>query len=349
VINEAVYKHLTTKGKEVKMKKVFLILLVAVAVGALMVYKVSEAQTKPKGDLVLVSKKVKSAPADASSSQWSKAKEAKIILTGGGTVEGNIISLKTKSVYTKDDILFLFEWPDKDKSMDKNEWKFKGGKWNKTKANEDRLGVVWEVNRVDKFANKGCAVLCHNESKNDEEWYYATSSSREKADLWHWKAVRSNPVGYTEDGFVIDNPSKEVEKGRKRDAGSKTTKAKNNRTKDKSGPAYMQDPSKPASIPGSLLVAQAVEIKGSSTFKEGDEIPAYMLYPVWKGSFADIKTKGVWKDGKWTVMMSRKLKTGHDDDVQFNTRKKYPFGIAVFDNSGGHSSYNSEPLKLQFK
>ena len=332
------------------MKKAFFILVLVLTVGTLAVYNASIAAAKAsKGDLVLISKKVKSAPADASSSQWNKAQEAKIIVVGAGNVEGNIIPLKTKSVYTKDEIFFLFQWYDYNKSMDKNKWKFKGGKWNKTKANEDRLGVVWEINRVDKFANKGCAVLCHNESKNDEEWYYATSSSREKADLWHWKSVRSNPVGYTEDGFVIDNPSKEVEKGRKRDAGSKTTKAKSNRTKDKSGPAYMQDPSKPAAIPGSLLVAQAVEIKGSSTFKEGDEIPAYMLYPVWKGSFADIKTKGVWKDGKWTVMMSRKLKTGHDDDVQFNTRKKYPFGIAVFDNSGDHNSYNSEPLKLQFK
>ncbi len=29
--------------------------------------------------------------------------------------------------------------------------------------------------------------------------------------------------------------------------------------------------------------------------------------------------------------------------------KKYPFATAVFDNSGGEHSYNSEPLKLEFK
>jgi hypothetical protein len=57
----------------------------------------------------------------------------------------------------------------------------------------------------------------------------------------------------------------------------------------------------------------------------------------------------VWQNGKWTVMMSRKLETGYDDDVQFNTRKKYPFALAVFDNAHEHHSYNSEPLKLQFK
>ncbi len=330
------------------MKKVFLIFLIVMAVGALMVYHASVAQSKSKGDLVLISKKVKSAPTDANSSQWKKAKESKLVLVGAGKFEGKILEAKTKSVYTKSEIFFRFEWPDDEKSMSKNGWKFSGGKWAKIKANEDRLGVVFEINRVDKFATKGCAVLCHNESKNEKEWYYAVSSQREKADLWHWKSVRSNPVGYTEDGYVIANPSKEPEKGRKRDADS-GTKAKRNRSKDKTRPTHMQDPAKSPSIPGSLLVDEAVEIKGSSIFKEGDELPGYMLNTNWKDSFADIKTKGVWKNDKWTVMMSRKIHTGNDDDVQFNTRKKYPFGLAVFDNSGGEHSYDSDPLKLQFK
>jgi hypothetical protein len=256
--------------------------------------------------------------------------------------------VKVRSVYTKDEVFFLFKWHDYNKSMDKNAWKFTGGKWNKIKANEDRLGVVWEINRIDKFATKGCTVLCHNEPKNSEEWFYATSSPKEKADLWHWKSVRSNPVGFTEDGYVIANPSKKPEEGRKRDADS-GTKAKSNKTKDKTKPAYMQAPSRAPSIPGSLLVKEAVEITDHSAFKEGDKIPGYMLNTGWKGSFGDIRTQGVWENGKWTVMMQRKLKTGNDDDAQFNTRKTYPFAIAVFDNSGDHSSYNSEPLKLKFK
>ena len=328
------------------MKKTFSIILIILAVGSFTAYQVSIAKTK--GDIVLYSDTVKSAPSDVDSSQWNKAKESKIVLTGAGSVEGKILELKAKSVYTKDSIFFLFEWPDKDKSMNKNRWRYSGGNWGKLKGDEDRLGIVFEINRVNKFATKGCAVFCHNESKNDKDWYYAVDSPKEKADMWHWKAVRSNPVGYTEDGFVTTNPSKEPEKGRKRDAGS-DTKAKSNQTKDKSKPAYMQDPSKPPSLTDSLLVAESVEIKDYSTFKEGDEIPGYMLYDKWKGSFADVKTKGIWKNGKWNVMISRKLSTGYYDDVQFNTRKKYPFAIAVFDNAHEHNSYNSEPLKLQFK
>lgn len=328
------------------MKKVFMIILLVLAIGTFAVHQASLAKAKP-GDLVLTSKKVKSAPADAGSSEWKKAQESKIVLTGAGSVEGKVIELKTKSVYTKDEIFFRLEWPDKDKSMNKKRWKFSGGKWTPIKADEDRLGVVFEINRINKFATKGCAVLCHNESKNEKEWYFAVSSAKEKAEMWHWKAVRSNPVGYTEDGYVTTNPSKKPEEGRKRDAGS--GKAKSNRTKDKSKPMYRQDPAKSASIPGSLLVNQAAEIKDYSIFKDGDEIPGYMVNTPWKGSFADVKTRGVWANGKWTLMMSRKLDTGYDDDLQFNTRKKYPFAVAVFDNAHEHNSYNSEPLKLQFK
>ncbi len=282
------------------MKKNYFVIMLLIIVAAVALYGVSKVDAKAKGDLVLISKKVKSAPADAGSSQWDKAKEAKLVLVGAGKVEGKEIELKVKSVYTKGEIFLSFEWPDKDKSMKKNAWKFTGGKWVKQKANEDRLGVLWEINRIDKFANKGCAVLCHNESKNNKEWYFAVNSKREKADLWHWKSVRSNPVGFLEDGYVIANPSKEPEKGRKRDAGS-GTKAKNNRTKDKSKPAYMQDPAKSPSIAGSLMVAEAVKIEDHSKFNEGDEIPGYMLQPAWKDSFGDVKTTGVWKNGKWTV------------------------------------------------
>jgi len=298
-------------------------------------------------DRELVSAGVKAAPQDSNSAEWSKAKEAKIQLTGAGTFEGKKISVRVKSVHTNNMVFFLFDWPDTEKSMGKKEWSLKDGVWKAKKADEDRLGVLFEINRINKFANKGCAVLCHNESKNEKEWYFATSSSKEKGDLWHWKAVRSNPVGYTEDTFVSDNPSKKPEAGRKRDAGK--GKAKSNKTKDKTKPAYMQDPAKPASSPGSLLFTEAVKIESYDGFADGTTIPGYMVDPNWTDSFADLKTTGVWQDGHWTVLMSRKLNTGNEDDLAFNTKKKYPFAIAVFNNSHEHHSYNSEPLKLRFK
>jgi hypothetical protein len=97
------------------------------------------------------------------------------------------------------------------------------------------------------------------------------------------------------------------------------------------------------------LTTEAVKISSYEGFTEGAKIPGYMVNPDWTGSFADLKTQGVWKDDHWTVFVARKLNTGNGDDLQFNTRKKYPFAVAVFNNSHEHHSYNSEPLKLSFK
>lgn len=329
------------------MKKTVLCVLMIAVFSMTMVFQSAMAQTNAKGDLELVSQKVKSAPANAGSTQWNKAKESKFVLTGAGSAEGEIVELKAKSVYTKANVFFRFEWPDGQKSINKKSWRRTNGQWVKQKLDEDRLGVVFEIDRIDKFATKGCAILCHNESENEKEWYYSTSNKKEMADLWHWKAARSNPVGFTEDGYVIDNPSQKPEEGRKRDAG--TGKAEHNRTKDKSGPAFMQNPSIQASLPGSLLKTEAVEIPADAKFREGLWIPGYLLNSGWTGSFADIKTQGTWENGKWIVMMSRKLKTDDYHDIQFNTRRKYPFLMASFDNAHEHNSHNSEILKLKFK
>lgn len=330
------------------MKKVFLIPLMSLAAGGLLFTSVPASRAaSDRGDMALASATVASAPKDASSPEWQKAKAANLVLTGAGRFEGKKLDLEVKSVHTKDMVFLRYSWPDQEKSMGKKQWSMKNGTWTAKKADEDRLGVVFEINRVNKFATKGCAVFCHNQSKNPKEWHFSVDTAKEKADLWHWKAVRSNPAGFTEDGYVTTNPKQKPEEGRKRDGGE--GKAKGNKTEDKTKPAYMQDPGKKTSVPGSLLTTEAVKITDYSTFKDGDVIPGYMVNPAWSGSFADIKTIGVWENGRWTVFMSRKLDTGNEDDVQFNPRKKYPFGVAVFNDSHEHDSYNSEPLLLSFK
>ena len=47
-------------------------------------------------------------------------------------------------------------------------------------------------------------------------------------------------------------------------------------------------------------------------------------------------------------MLSRALDTGNEDDVAFNTRRKYNFAMALFDDSGDENSYDSEVITLEF-
>ena len=49
------------------------------------------------------------------------------------------------------------------------------------------------------------------------------------------------------------------------------------------------------------------------------------------GSRADVKAKGAWHKGIWTIEFQRKLQTGHPDDVQFDTKLTYVFGLSRYE------------------
>ncbi|MBI3329735.1 MAG: ethylbenzene dehydrogenase, partial [Nitrospinae bacterium] len=73
-------------------------------------------------------------------------------------------------------------------------------------------------------------------------------------------------------------------------------------------------------------------------------------------SNADIKAYGAWKDGVWTLEMSRALDTKGNAvkgdkkiDVRFDPAKTYHFGISVFDNAEAMDHSFSGPLTLTFK
>lgn len=110
----------------------------------------------------------------------------------------------------------------------------------------------------------------------------------------------------------------------------------------------MQNPTREPLAPGFLLAEEAVRITDYSIFKPGDLIP-FRLPKKPSGSRFDVRALSLYADGGWTVMLRRKLDTGHDDDVVFNPRKRYSFAMAVFDDSGADHSKATKPLILVFR
>jgi hypothetical protein len=249
----------------------------------------------------------------------------------------------TRALYTDNEIVFLFKWKDDTWSVTKGAWQFDGEKWNRLKGDEDRIALQFEINRINNFATKGCAVLCHGPAGAPmKDFKFATATAAEKGDLWHWKAARSDPYRSADDSWVTVAGEKT---GRKDDAGGGGDSR--NETKDKSKPRVMQDPAKKPSFPGFLLAEEAVEIRDDAVFNKGDTI-TYRMPKKPSGSRGDIQALSRYADGTWTVMLSRKLDTGNDDDVAFNTRRKYSFAMALFDDSADADSYDSEALSLEF-
>jgi hypothetical protein len=77
----------------------------------------------------------------------------------------------------------------------------------------------------------------------------------------------------------------------------------------------------------------AVDANGILTDEAGNQVPAFARIPgrilsaPAGPSWNDIKARGAWLNGVWTVEVAHKLNTGHADDIQFDTAKAYYFDI----------------------
>ena len=272
---------------------------------------------------------------------WNKVRPIQMKLIEG--VDGYNVTTSVKAIYTDTELYLLFRWKDPTNSLNRV-YEFTGTQWEKRKGNEDRLGIMWDINgNIKDFKMKGCAILCHEEGK-----YMKTNAPGERGDVWHWKAQRSNPVGYADDQMLTDI---------KKTKGHEETGRVSDKKQGGSYSSNWDDAAKRPkyafkNVVGTgpiLLKSEAAMCPEDATFKKGTILPREVLAkPV--GSRGDIEAKAIWKDGTWTLEIKRALNTGHADDVQFNTSKEYYFGVAIFDNGDGkeHAITKETAYKLIF-
>ena len=130
------------------------------------------------------------------------------------------------------------------------------------------------------------------------------------ADVWFWKANRTDPVGYADDKTHKLATEKDID----------ATKLKN-----KSGKTF--------------YLTRKVDT-GTSAYTidlqieyQGDTLPRY-INRLPSGSRADIRAKGHWQEGEWTIEFARALNTGNRDDVQFEPGNNYLLGVSRYEIAG---------------
>ncbi len=297
-------------------------------------------------EVEVAAKKVTEAPAiDGKADRaWDGVKAVKVTASEGpqGDVE-----ITLKALYTDKDVYFLFQWPDKTASLNRL-YEFDGKEWKKVKGGEDRFNLMWDINNTMKeFPAKGCTAACH---KQDKKVTLMTNGPSERMDVWHWKAQRSNPVGYTDDQWLGHELKKDGDEELARGNDAKTAGGySDNWDKEAKRPKYaFKEGDKPGPV---LLKKDAVEIKDQK-FKVGDRLPREVLEKP-TGSRGDIEAKAVWDKGRWTLEMRRARDTGDkENDVQLtDPGRSYYFGISVHDNEGDdqHSHTGPTVLKLLLK
>lgn len=274
--------------------------LIAATLANTPAYAVETAVSIPVGAL-------KTAPVvDGVADDWKDINGVEIPLTYLGKPE------LTKTVTLKagvfgDEVFFYSTWEDSTEDT-----LHKPHIWDETKQK-----YVEGSQREDRFA-----IEFAMEGNYDANWL---SGKEFKADMWNWKAGRTNPIGIAHDKMTIISQQ------------------------------AMQESYK-ASLPdGSTLYIQRPSDAGDEPYetkryfkKQQDLMPKYLPKTELLPSMADVKAKGVWKNGYWHLEQSRKLNTEQPDDVHFKRDTLVKGGIAVFDHDDNERHYTSSTLTFKF-
>lgn len=209
--------------------------------------------------------------------------------------EDRSVPVAIKSVRTGGRIYFLVRWKDESK----DDAYHKPWIWNAEKKTYEE-----GPDREDMFAlafEQTGVFSGHMLSGDPAVW-----------DVWHWKATRTNPQGHAMDKTHRYTPEKPAGK-------ANSYPALNGKTMWIARPEDAGD---------------TVEKKQPAPKEhQGKRIPQY-LPGTPGGSAADVRAKGAWSDGWWTLELERKLDTGHPDDTAFDTSKTYRMAVSVHDHTG---------------
>lgn len=241
---------------------------------------------------------------------WRQAKAMTVVAKGVmPKTLGTAAQVSLRAAYTDTHLYLLAIWDDAtqdDKSHRTWKWDAEKKAYAEDTDREDMFGVAFE--HTGEFTADMLSPV-------EAVW-----------DIWHWKAVRTNPQGYAMDKTHRYSKSQPAGRSNKHPAkdGSDIWIARpedGGDTVEKSQPA-------------------------PSEFK-GDRVPRY-LPGTPSGSAADVQAKGAWASGKWTVEFARKLDTGQADDTPFDPARTRRMAVSVHDRSG-EMDKASEAVVLSFR
>ena len=271
------------------------------------------------------------------------------VLTTNPIDPANAAPVALQAAYDSKNVYILGVWTDLsgDQSLAKDQWEFDGSSWSRPGGrNEDRIALMFDINTTDwGTGGAGCALYCHVAEQPGAGGRMRTNNAGETLDMWHWKAARSNPLGFADDKHVIwaDGFNDSTTKTRKGDDGSSVDS--NNKNGAGTLPAFMaeSDPGANATFLINLPQgsARAVPFDPNASHQAGDNIAGHVLQAA-HGSRAGLKAIGSFDSttGAWTVILSRtQTSDTPTQDVQFdlsNAANLYGFSAAIFDNAGGN-------------
>lgn len=252
--------------------------------------------------ILTVQSTVSAIEVDGDIGEWRAVEGITVPLTGKGQVD----SVELKSVVRGDRIYIMALWDDTTESRlhKPYKWDEAAQTYRRTNQLEDRFAVTLAMSG-DFSASK-------------------LSGAEFTADVWHWKASRSDPAGIAHDKMW------------------RVSRTAFPKAKEFSGPQGV-----------AIYVARPSD-QGGRLYRPvkyteyAEEImPRYEINLSAKGSIADVEAKGVWLDGRWHLEMSRKLDTGNPDDAVVPRIGEIEIAVAAFNDVDGRKHSTSGKIILR--
>ncbi len=186
----------------------------------------------------------------------------------------------------------------------------------------------------------------------DDEELDAMRDRGEFLDLWQWRAHRSHPMGYADNGYVLHY----------RLGSSGRSMFTHNRNADGDGPAWMFDPDSTGrrALDWDTLIERdysqddhyfldeytAVPFDPDHDWSEGDVLPQRLLRTP-HGSRGAIRAHGGYADGAWRVTLTRSLDAPDPRDSKtLEDGERYTVAFAVHNRAGARWHRVSLPQTL---
>ncbi len=272
--------------------------------------------------------------------EWDGVDSVVVPAIGGANYSGGIAEVTLKSFHYRSNVYFLVRWNDPDRSYNRYLVKTDTGWVTQVSEYLDIFGesIYYEDMVALSFGNEDCASTCHMGGGERMGRHYTDAAT---LDVWQWRALGTNPVRQADDlwwGIYDDS----VTGGRHEDnlAGGGYFLNLN---------ADWQQPYFISTHSGmrywiALDMDDAVMLRPDmDTFAVGSKVPSVLTAPM-KGNRGDVRARGRWAGGVWTVEFSRTLKTGSRFDNYFDAETL--LGVAVFNNAERKHAYHLRPVRL---
>jgi hypothetical protein len=259
---------------------------------------------------------------------WADAKPLRTTLTQSRS--GLTIPAELRAIHDGSSICFLVMWPDRTPSEERRMWV-----WDED-GRQYYLREFLTDSLAFKFHLSGAQEAC---MMTGEAGVY---------DIWQWRDGWSHVFGYAEDRrLVISNIPPVAD-----EAGDEESPPQ--RSAEMPLAAAPQATLYPATQNGSPVYIRWIEDAGSKPYDltprpRRHERPTVLGVRATEptGSQADVLAEGIHQNGMHIVEIMRALKTGHEDDYQFEGSGPHLFSIAITDNDENESHYTSELIYLR--